>query len=1181
MRTSKLIGIYLCLALLALGVFASPAAAAGLNASPSSLTFCSPLAQTVTVTTTSGGTPSGLHAALNDPLGIFAAQITGNIVTVSVQRGTPGSAQLTITDDSSNSVIVGLALLNSSSDPNCGGGGGGGGTGGTLAVTPLSVPLTASSVNSYSTAANLSITSTSGTEIPFSVTVSTTSGGNWLIATPVSGTSPATLTVYALTTGLTMNTGYSGSITISGGSSVVNIPVTLMVGTGTVTGLMANPSALNLNDGIAQALAISNTAATGYTAYAMPDSGSWLLMNGHTVPVAGSLPGSISVSANTAVMTAGTTYTGKILIVDNFGNRIEVPVAANPAGGSTGPLTLSPSTVNLTSPAGSTSPVNSAVGVSSMYSGVTFSAAVTAGNSWLSLSVSGTSMPGTITVRANPSGLSGTQTGQITVTTFGTGATTAVLPVTFVIGSGTATSQVAPSAFSFAYQAGFSTSVPSQTLSINGTVGSSYSTAITYTKGSGWLSISSPSGTIPATGPANLTVSIANTGLAAGTYTANIGVTSSGGTQTVPVTLIVSSGIVLTASPTGSLYFNITAGSTADTSQNLVLNTNSGQAASFSVSSAANWITVTPVSGTTPAYVSVRVSPVGLSPGLNSASLQVTGSPVGNSPMTIPVVVAVTGGITVSPTSLTFSAAPGGTPAAKGLSLSAASATSFTAAASTTSGGNWLSLSATTGTTPANLTVYVSSASLTAGTYNGNIAISSNGLIQNVPVTLTIGSGTGGTLTFNPTSLTFAGAAGGAVPSIQGVQVGSAVVGQAITAEASTTSGGNWLTVSPTSTNAPITLTVSVNQANLAAGTYQGTITVTPSGGTAQTIPVTFTVTGGVTANPATLSFNYRAGDNPPDAQSVALTGTGAAAATFTASASSQGNWLAVTPASGALPGSLSVSIHTDSVTAGSFTGTITITPSTGAPVTVNVTLTVTAPLPTLSSVVNAASYLGGAVSPGEIVTLFGESLGPSQGVGLALDSTGKVATTLANTQVLFNGIAAPMVYTSAGQVSAVVPYEIAGRQTTSVWIKFAGVSSNAVNLGVTTTAPGLFTLNASGSGAGAILNQDYSVNSSSSPASPGGIVLLYATGEGQTVPAGVTGSVTSGNSLPAPVLPVAVLIDGQPASILYAGAAPGMVAGAMQINVRIPDGVRSGQVPVVVSVGGNSSQSGVTLTVR
>jgi uncharacterized protein (TIGR03437 family) len=135
-------------------------------------------------------------------------------------------------------------------------------------------------------------------------------------------------------------------------------------------------------------------------------------------------------------------------------------------------------------------------------------------------------------------------------------------------------------------------------------------------------------------------------------------------------------------------------------------------------------------------------------------------------------------------------------------------------------------------------------------------------------------------------------------------------------------------------------------------------------------------------------------------------------------------------------------------------------------------------------------------------------------------------------------------------------------------------------------TAPGLFTQNASGSGPGAILNQDNSVNKPGNRAAKGSIVQVFLTGEGATDPAGVTGAITAATLpppqvTPAPLLPIGVTINGQPALYVYAGEAPGLVAGMMQLNVQIPANAPSGDLPILVSVGGNWSQQGVTVSVQ
>jgi len=170
-------------------------------------------------------------------------------------------------------------------------------------------------------------------------------------------------------------------------------------------------------------------------------------------------------------------------------------------------------------------------------------------------------------------------------------------------------------------------------------------------------------------------------------------------------------------------------------------------------------------------------------------------------------------------------------------------------------------------------------------------------------------------------------------------------------------------------------------------------------------------------------------------------------------------------------------------------------------------------------------------------------------------------------------------VYTSAGQVSVVVPYEVAGNASTNVQLQYLGTRSNVLSFLVTDSAPGIFTLDMSGQGA--ILNQDFSINSAQNGAVPGSIVSIYATGEGQTDPGGLDGIIT-GSLLRKPRLNVSVQIGGQDADVLYAGAAPGQLAGLLQVNARVPLGVARGvAVPVSIAIGSASSQAGVTVAIK
>ncbi|MCS6954035.1 MAG: M12 family metallopeptidase [Bryobacterales bacterium] len=233
-------------------------------------------------------------------------------------------------------------------------------------------------------------------------------------------------------------------------------------------------------------------------------------------------------------------------------------------------------------------------------------------------------------------------------------------------------------------------------------------------------------------------------------------------------------------------------------------------------------------------------------------------------------------------------------------------------------------------------------------------------------------------------------------------------------------------------------------------------------------------------------------------------------------------------------------------------------------------------------AVVNGASYEAGGVAPGQIVTLFGSNLGPETAVGLQLDSSGRVATQLAGTRILFDGVPAPLIAVQARQSSAVTPFSVAGKTVVLVTVEYLGQRTQSLFVPVVTAAPGIFTLDQSGRGQGAILNQDgVTVNSPENPAARGSVVSLFATGAGETEPPSQDGVVAWG-ILPAPRLPVAVRIGGATAEVLYAGAAPGLVSGVLQVNVRVPWNIEPGDyVPVELTVGRATSLPAVTMSVR
>jgi uncharacterized protein (TIGR03437 family) len=229
--------------------------------------------------------------------------------------------------------------------------------------------------------------------------------------------------------------------------------------------------------------------------------------------------------------------------------------------------------------------------------------------------------------------------------------------------------------------------------------------------------------------------------------------------------------------------------------------------------------------------------------------------------------------------------------------------------------------------------------------------------------------------------------------------------------------------------------------------------------------------------------------------------------------------------------------------------------------------------------VVSGASGQSGGISPGEIVTVYGAGLGPAQPLQYQVNGSGLIPIQLGGTQVLFNGTPGPVLYTSAGQVSVVAPYEISGANV-QITVQYQGQNTPAVTVPLVASAPGIFSLDASGSGQARTFNADGTPNSATNPAAAGSAISFYATGEGQTSPVGVDGQLDGANP-PRPVLPVSVTIGGQAAGVQYAGGVDGEVAGLMMVRVQIPGGVTPGSaVPIQLQVGSAASPATVTIAV-
>jgi len=228
-------------------------------------------------------------------------------------------------------------------------------------------------------------------------------------------------------------------------------------------------------------------------------------------------------------------------------------------------------------------------------------------------------------------------------------------------------------------------------------------------------------------------------------------------------------------------------------------------------------------------------------------------------------------------------------------------------------------------------------------------------------------------------------------------------------------------------------------------------------------------------------------------------------------------------------------------------------------------------PLIAAGGIVDGFSFLGGAVAPGEIISILGAGLGPSSGIATQFDpATNRLPTSVAGTSVTCNGIPAPLYFVRADQINLQAPYELAGSSRATVVVTYNLQSSAPESVAIQPERPQLYPLG---------FHADFRLITPESPAAPSEVVVFFATGQGVTNPASPTGAAPAG-ALPVPVAATSMRIGSLPAQLSFTGQAPG-TAGLMQLNVQVPEGISPGNAAVVLRVGAAESQPGVTITVR
>lgn len=784
----------------------------------------------------------------------------------------------------------------------------------------------------------------------------------------------------------------------------------------------------------------------------------------------------------------------------------------------------------------------------------------------------------------------------------------------------TATASATPASLTFLGTSGGLTTNP-QSLALNSNLAGLQLSASTD---SPWIQV--PSTISYSQGSFSVSVNPAN--LAPGTYQGNVFLTSPGKSTvlcSVPVTFLVAPALdPKLSTDTTQLSFSITNNS-PQTLPVQVSNIGSGQIAFFvqlngtaaaGLSSSIQQGTVTPNS---PVTITITANPANLPVGTTSGSLYILGADLQS--VAIPITVTVSPSpqtLALSQGGFTFTAVAGGgvTPPQTFDILNTGSGNfTWTAQASTTSGGNWLSLSQNSGSSSSStfgtITISANPAGLAPGVYYGLVVVTATGAVnspQQFEVVLNVmaaQNSAGGTVA--PSGFIFTSPAGGNSPSSQIVQVtnlnSSAVP---ITAEATTAAGGDWLVVAPDNgtiaAGAVENIVIQPNTGSLAAGVYNASVTINV-GGVPLTVNVIFIVvpsvltttsTGAIKATPATCTpkglypvftsltqgFVVPASwPLPIQVQSADDCGnpmtTGQVSTNFSNGdpllplvSLQNGLWQGIWVGRNLTPNQIVITANA-SIPKTSLAGS---TKFTG-------TLASNANVPVISSggVTSGAGTTGEkSIAPGDIITISGQYFSAAA----ASTTTFPISTTLAGTQVLFAGSTLPVLYAGPSKIIALVPYTLAPNAQYQMIVGRESAISGPVQVSVATAQPDILLVDNTGKSAVATSVWDQLISGTafnldsaapSAALASGQTLTVYCTGLGaisETLPTGAAAGLTPINT----VNSVSLTIGGQTLPVQFAGLVPGYT-GLYEVTATVPSGLQSGaDVPLTISVAGQTS---------
>ncbi|MDQ2947205.1 MAG: putative Ig domain-containing protein [Acidobacteriota bacterium] len=610
--------------------------------------------------------------------------------------------------------------------------------------------------------------------------------------------------------------------------------------------------------------------------------------------------------------------------------------------------------------------------------------------------------------------------------------------------------------------------------------------------------------------------------------------------------------------------------------------------------------------------------PFGLKPGNHSVTIQAGGfsSNVAN-------LHTVSSGIILTQTGLTFRAVAGqpAPPPQSFAVLSGSGALNFTTSTSTLPEGlGWLSITPAGGTAQAGqpgvvVQVQVNHSGLVAGTHFGLVTISSADAVNSPKVVVVVlevsAPGTNPGPELNKTALLFTASPGGSDPGAQTISVTNLGAQPLSFVTSIVANSQNPFSVQPATGNVtagqPVSITVKASAVGLQAGVYTANLRIAFSDGTVKNVGLLLVVAAGASSSTSSFSssvraagsvcsptklvpqirqlesnFNKPAGYPTPievniidDCTAPMTTGTvkvrfSNGDPTLYPTNQHNGLWTVTWAAVNPRPSGLTVTVEAEQQEA-NLQGTAQVT---GA-----VQPNTAVPFVSVGGVVESASY-SAAPAPGSLVSIFGGKL--SGGTGSATQLP--LSTLLLATKVQVAGRELPLVFTSDGQVNALLPYDLPVDATVQLIARNANAISVGQDFTLGVTRPAVFTLDNSGKGQGHIYKVDsagtQTLAGGGTPVKAGDVLVAYSSGLGAVDPPVAAGTATPSTFLTKTVNPVTVTIGGKAAPVAFAGLTPGFT-GLYQVNITVPDGLPDDDATAVVLTSAGQSSAPVTISVH